>query len=74
MRKTKQGKDLNNLFYKLRTKNNLSQLDMAETLGVTQSYVSRYEDNYGTISIPVLYKLRSKFKINVNRMIDNGEL
>ena len=50
----------------LRIKNNLSQENLANILGVTQACIVRYEKGLIEISTSNLYKLSKKFNIPIN--------
>jgi len=52
----------------IRTKNNLSQENIAELLGVTQACITRYEKGLISISVPNLYKFAKEFKISINEL------
>lgn len=52
----------------LRIKNNLSQDDMANILGVTQACIVRYEKGLIFISTSNLYKVSKKFRISLNEL------
>ena len=47
----------------LRTKNHLSQENLANILGVTQPAIARYESGKVYISITNLYKISKEFKV-----------
>jgi len=74
-RKVSKVKDVDNFFYKLRIKKKLSQEDFAHALGVTQSNISKLEaGKIDSVSKQVLFRLRSEFKVNINKVIDSGVL
>lgn len=52
----------------IRTKNNLSQENIAELLGVTQACITRYEKGLISISVPNLYKFAKEFKVSINEL------
>ena len=58
--------DIANNIKNLRTKNNLSQNDLANILGVTQACIVRYEKGIIEISTSNLYKLSKKFNVSMN--------
>ena len=55
----------NNIKY-LRIKNELSQENLANILGVTQACIVRYEKGLVCISTSNLYKLSKEFKVSIN--------
>jgi len=61
-------KVLGNNMKLIRTKNNLSQENIAELLGVTQACITRYEKGLISISVPNLYKFAKEFKISINEL------
>lgn len=61
-------KVLGNNMKLIRTKNNLSQENIAELLGVTQACITRYEKGIISISIPNLYKFAKELKISINEL------
>ncbi len=61
-------KVLENNMKLIRTKNNLSQENIAELLGVTQACITRYEKGIISISVPNLYKFAKEFKISINEL------
>ena len=61
-------KILGNNMKLIRTKNNLSQENIAELLGVTQACITRYEKGLISISVPNLYKFAKEFKISINEL------
>lgn len=61
-------KILGNNMKLIRTKNNLSQENIAELLGVTQACITRYEKGIISISVPNLYKFAKEFKISINEL------
>lgn len=61
-------KVLGNNMKLIRTKNNLSQENIAELLGVTQACITRYEKGIISISVPNLYKFAKEFKISINEL------
>ena len=61
-------KVLGNNMKLIRTKNNLSQENIAELLGVTQACITRYEKGLISISVPNLYKFAKEFKVSINEL------
>jgi len=61
-------KVLGNNMKLIRTKNNLSQENIAELLGVTQACITRYEKGIISISVPNLYKFAKEFKVSINEL------
>lgn len=59
-------KILGNNIKAIRIKNNLSQENIAEILGVTQACITRYEKGIINISVSNLYKFAKEFKISIN--------
>ena len=52
----------------IRKRNNLSQENIAEILGVTQSCIVKYEKGKIFISTENIYKLAKEFKISINEL------
>ena len=61
-------KVLGNNMKLIRNKNNLSQENIAELLGVTQACITRYEKGIISISVPNLYKFAKEFKVSINEL------
>lgn len=61
-------KTLGNNMKKIRIKNNLSQENIANILGVTQAAIARYEKGLVYISVSNLYKFSKEFKIPMNEL------
>lgn len=59
-------KVLENNIKNLRIKNELSQENLANFLGVTQACIARYEKGLVCISTSNLYKLSEEFKISIS--------
>ncbi len=59
-------KVLGNNIKNLRIKNELSQENLANILGVTQACIVRYEKGLVCISTSNLYKLSKEFKVSIN--------
>lgn len=59
-------KVLGNNIKNLRIKNELSQENLANILGVTQTCIVRYEKGLVCISTSNLYKLSKEFKISIS--------
>lgn len=59
---------LGNNMKEIRIKNNLTQEDMANILGVSQACVVRYEKGLICISVSNIYKFSKKFKISINEL------
>ncbi len=60
-----------NYFYKLRVRYNLTQLEMANTLGIAQGTYCKYELGQLSPSAFTLGRLRKAFKLDVNYLLDN---
>ena len=58
---------------KLRTKLNLSQQSMADILEMRQGTYCKYEHGILPMSLKIVKILRKKFKLNINKIIDNDE-
>ena len=52
----------------IRIKNNITQEDMSDILGVTQACIVRYEKGLICISISNLYKFSKKFNVSINEL------
>lgn len=65
MKKIKIKKPANerHLFEKIRKKHNLSQIDLAKRLGVSQSYISCIEGGKRSINLPLVDRLMETFKV-----------
>ncbi len=63
-----------NYFYVLRNKKNLTQVEMAKKLGITQSAYCKYEIGMSNPNYNTMKALRKEFKININKLFDSGEL
>jgi len=61
-------KVIGNNMKEIRLKNNLSQENIANILGVTQACIVRYEKGLVCISISNLYKFSKKFKVSINEL------
>lgn len=57
---------------KLRIKNNLSQLEFAEKLGVTPQAVSKWENGKNIPDISIIKQISKEFNVNIEEII-NGE-
>lgn len=51
---------------KLRMRNNLSQMELAEILGVSQPMVAQYEKNIKTPNLKMLNKIADYFKVSLD--------
>lgn len=56
----------------LRKNNKLTQIDMANILGVEKSSISKYENNVNTPDIKSLIKLSNYFEISLDSLVDNS--
>lgn len=65
-------KVLGNNIKNLRIKNELSQENFANILGVTQAYIVRYEKGLVCISTSNLYKLSKEFKVSISYLCGKG--
>lgn len=59
-------KVIGNNLKQLRIKNKLSQLNVADLLGVSQACIVRYEKGLICISTQNVYKLAKEFKVSIN--------
>lgn len=59
---------LGNNIKKLRIKNGLSQEQLANTIGVTQTCIFRYEKALICITLPNLYKISKEFNITMSEI------
>lgn len=64
---------IKNLKY-LRTKHRLSQLQLAEIIGISQQSVNKYENHSVEPGIDILIKLADYFDTSVDYLIGNTEL
>lgn len=53
----------------LRNKENLSQVQLAKIIGVTQACITRYEKGIICISTSNVYKLSKKFNVSINDLV-----
>ncbi len=65
-------KVLGNNIKNLRIKNELSQENLANILGVTQACIVRYEKGLVCISTSNLYKLSKEFKVSISYLCEKG--
>lgn len=65
-------KVLGNNIKNLRIKNELSQENLANILGVTQACIVRYEKGLVCISTSNLYKLSKEFKVSISYLCGKG--
>ena len=65
----KETSSLGSRLRKIRKEKEISQKDLAKTLGVTQGYISRIENDLTSPTLALVKKLRAKFKVNLNRLI-----
>lgn len=63
-------KILENNIKNLRVKNELSQGNLANILGVTQACIVRYENGLVCISTSNLYKLSKEFKVSISYLCE----
>lgn len=66
-------KKIGNLIYKLRTKNNLTQKELADKLSVTSQAISKWENGRGIPDIEMLQKLSQIFEIDISELL-SGEV
>lgn len=67
-------KILGNNMRDIRLKHNLSQENIADTLGVTQACITRYEKGLICISTSNLYKFCKEFKLSINEICGKGKI
>lgn len=61
---------LNENIKKLRTANNLTQVELAADLGVSKQCVSNWENDYIQPSIDMLIKIAKYFKVSTDFLLD----
>ncbi len=61
---------LNENIKKLRTANNLTQVELAADLGVSKQCVSNWENDYIQPSIEMLIKIAQYFKVSTDFLLD----
>lgn len=61
-------KILGNNMKNIRKKNNLSQIDIANKLNVSQACVNKYEKGLINISISNLYEFSKEFNVSINEL------
>ena len=59
---------------KLRYRRGITQADLAETLGVTQQAVARWERNKSEPDFSTLKKLSNYFNVSTDYLLDNGDV
>lgn len=64
---------LNEVIKKLRTANNLTQVELANALGVSKQCVSNWENDYIQPSIEMLIKLAEYFKVTTDYLLGLNE-
>ena len=64
-------KNRNNKFYQLRYRRKQTQEYMAEKLGVGQSCYSKLESGQLKPSFDTLVKLRTKFRVDINKYLES---
>lgn len=62
-------KQIGNLIYELRTKNNLTQKELADRLLVTSQAISKWENGRGIPDIEMLQKLSEIFNIDISELL-----
>jgi len=67
--KSDKKETLGTKFREIRLKKELSQLELAKRMGVTQGYISRIENDLTTPTVEFLFKMRKKFKVNLNSLL-----
>ena len=62
-------KKLGNILKTIRSKNNLSQQDVADRLRLSRSAISCYEVGKRTIDVETLFKLCDIYNVDVNEIL-----
>jgi len=62
-------KKIGNLIYELRTKNNLTQKELADKLLVTSQAISKWENGRGIPDIEMIQKLSEVFQIDISELL-----
>ena len=62
-------KKLGNILETIRNKNNLSQQDVADRIGLSHSAISCYEFGKRTIDVETLFKLCDIYNADVNEIL-----
>ena len=62
------------MLLKLRKKLKLTQSQMAERFGIRQGAYCKFEKEKSPFNLNIIKKLRTEFKVNINKLIDNNEL
>ena len=60
------------LIKELRKKNNLTQAELAESLGVTYQAVSKWENGKNIPDISILKELSNKYNIDINDLLEGN--
>lgn len=58
---------------RLRQEHRLSQVQMAEQLGISASYLNLLEHNQRAVTVPILLKLTQRFGIDLDRFTDDDD-
>lgn len=66
-------KVLGNNMKNIRIKNQLSQIDVAKILNVSQACIVRYEKGLISISVSNIYKFSKTFKVSINDLCGKNE-
>ena len=62
--------NLGDKLYKLRTDRNMSQGDLADTLGVSRQSISKWETNSSVPELDRLVKLSEIFNVSIDDLIN----
>lgn len=62
-------KQIGNLIYELRTRNNLTQKELADKLRITSQAISKWENGRGIPDIEMLQKLSQIFEIDISELL-----
>ncbi|MDE6201376.1 MAG: helix-turn-helix domain-containing protein [Clostridiales bacterium] len=65
---------LNENIKRLRTANNLTQVELAADLGVSKQCVSNWENDYIQPSIEMLIKIAQYFKVSTDFLLDLNDI
>lgn len=65
-------KKIGNLIYELRTKNNLTQKELADKLLITSQAISKWENGRGIPDIEMIQKLSGIFKVDISEILSGS--
>ena len=64
---------IGNTIKNIRTKNNLTQKEFADSLGVTYQAVSKWENGKNLPDISIMKDISKKYNIDINKLLETEE-